>query len=147
VALVGSPLLPLHRIYIEVTRQWWEEERQHFDLWVSDETIAEVSRGEYPNKTKIIECVSRIAVLTPASVHHRHCASVSQQLSYASDLNRRCPPSRLRLILQNGFFTHVELSALSQREQKTTYPYYQYSLEPVYPRTCHPTRTVYGAQL
>jgi predicted nucleic acid-binding protein len=51
--------------YVEVTQRWWEEEQQHFDLWVSDETIAEVSRGEYPNKTKIIECVSRIAVLAP----------------------------------------------------------------------------------
>ena len=39
--------------YVEVTQRWWEEERQHFDLWVSEETIAEVSRGEYPNKTKI----------------------------------------------------------------------------------------------
>jgi predicted nucleic acid-binding protein len=51
--------------YIEVTQRWWEEERQHFDLWVSEETSAEVSRGEYPNKTKIIECVSHIAVLAP----------------------------------------------------------------------------------
>ena len=49
--------------YIEVTQRWWEEERQHFDLWVSEETIAEVSRGEYPNKTRIIECVSHITVL------------------------------------------------------------------------------------
>ena len=51
--------------YVEVTQTWWEEERQHFDLWVSDETIAEVSRGDYPNKTKIIECVARIPVLVP----------------------------------------------------------------------------------
>lgn len=51
--------------YVEVTQRWWEEERQHFDLWVSEETIAEVSRGEYPNKTQIIECVSHLAVLAP----------------------------------------------------------------------------------
>ena len=51
--------------YVEVTQTWWEEERQHFDLWVSDETIAEVSRGDYPNKIKIIECVARIPVLVP----------------------------------------------------------------------------------
>jgi len=51
--------------YVEVTQRWWEEAQPHCDLWVSDETIAEVSRGEYPNKTKILECVSRIAVLAP----------------------------------------------------------------------------------
>jgi len=36
--------------YVEITQRWWEEERQHFDLWVSEETIAEVSIGEYPNR-------------------------------------------------------------------------------------------------
>jgi predicted nucleic acid-binding protein len=53
------------KTYIEVTRKWWHEERQNFDLWISEETIAELSKGDYPNKTKIIECISQIQVLLP----------------------------------------------------------------------------------
>lgn len=51
--------------YVEVTQAWWEEERHHFDLWISDATIAEVSQGEYPNKPKIIACIAALAVLPP----------------------------------------------------------------------------------
>ena len=53
------------KTYVEVTKKWWEEERQHFDLWISEGTIAEVHRGEYPNKTKIIECIAQLPVLLP----------------------------------------------------------------------------------
>jgi len=51
--------------YVEVTKKWWEEERQHFDVWISGETIAELSQGDYPNKPKIIECIAQLPVLSP----------------------------------------------------------------------------------
>ncbi len=51
--------------YVDITRRWWNEERQRFDLWISEETIAELSTGNYPNKTQILECVSEISVLPP----------------------------------------------------------------------------------
>lgn len=51
--------------YVEVTQAWWEQERHRFDLWISDATIAEVSQGEYPNKPKIIACISALSVLPP----------------------------------------------------------------------------------
>lgn len=54
------------KTYVEVTQKWWEEERQHFDLWISEETIAELHRGDYPNKTKIIDSISQLSVLLPA---------------------------------------------------------------------------------
>ncbi len=49
--------------YVEVTKKWWAEERDSFALWISDETVAELSRGDYPNKARILECASGIQVL------------------------------------------------------------------------------------
>lgn len=46
-------------------KKWWEEERQHFDIWLSEATIAELSQGNYPNKDQIITCVSNIQILPP----------------------------------------------------------------------------------
>ena len=53
------------KTYIEVTRKRWEEERDNFDLWISEESIIELSKGDYPNKQKLIDCVSEIQVLLP----------------------------------------------------------------------------------
>ena len=30
------------RIYVDITKKWWDEERQRFDLWMSGETAAEL---------------------------------------------------------------------------------------------------------
>jgi len=51
------------RTYIDITKKWWSDERQHFNLWISEETIAELSTGNYPNKTQILDLVSEIPVL------------------------------------------------------------------------------------
>ena len=51
------------KTFVEITQRWWDEERHHFDLWISEETIVELSKGNYPNKTKILECVADISVL------------------------------------------------------------------------------------
>jgi predicted nucleic acid-binding protein len=53
------------KTYIEVTRKWWEEERENFELWISEESIIELSGGEYPNKDKLMACVAEIQVLLP----------------------------------------------------------------------------------
>ncbi len=53
------------KTYIEITRKWWEEERGNFALWISDESIIELSQGEYPNKDKLMACVAAIQVLPP----------------------------------------------------------------------------------
>ena len=51
------------RTYIDITKKWWRDERQHFNLWISEETIAELSTGNYPNKTQILDLASGIPVL------------------------------------------------------------------------------------
>lgn len=53
------------KTYIEVTRKWWNEERDNFEIYVSEESIIELSNGEYPNKQKLMNCVSEIQVLLP----------------------------------------------------------------------------------
>jgi hypothetical protein len=49
----------------EITRKWWNEERQNFNIFISPETIAELSRGDYPEKGKILEFVSQLEPLEP----------------------------------------------------------------------------------
>lgn len=51
----------------EITRKWWEEESQSFDIFLSTETIAELNRGNYPKKEAILEFVSHIEQLEPSS--------------------------------------------------------------------------------
>ncbi len=48
---------------VDITRLWWEKERQNFDIWISEETIAELTEGNYPGKEEILEFVSKIKVL------------------------------------------------------------------------------------
>lgn len=47
----------------EITRKWWDEEKESFDIFISLETIAELNRGNYPHKGKILELVSHIEQL------------------------------------------------------------------------------------
>ncbi|MGR3218896.1 MAG: type II toxin-antitoxin system VapC family toxin [Candidatus Anammoxibacter sp.] len=51
------------KTYVDVTNKWWNEEQCNFDIWTSNETIAEISRGDYPDKEKILGFISGIDVL------------------------------------------------------------------------------------
>jgi predicted nucleic acid-binding protein len=51
------------KFQIDTTKKWWENESKHYDIWISNETIAELSIGNYPNKDRIIDFVSKINVL------------------------------------------------------------------------------------
>ncbi len=53
------------RTYVDVTKKWWAEERKKFKIYISEETIAEVNKGDYPNKGQILELISKIEVLPP----------------------------------------------------------------------------------
>ncbi len=49
--------------FITVTKDWWNQERSHFDLWISDEVLDEVSKGNYPNQRQVIECALQLPIL------------------------------------------------------------------------------------
>jgi len=48
-----------------ITKKWWDEESTHFEKFISIETIAELNRGNYPEKDKILEFVSKLKQLQP----------------------------------------------------------------------------------
>lgn len=51
------------KTFVKVTQQWWTEERQQFDLYLSEETMVELNNGDYPNKAKVLESISGIKIL------------------------------------------------------------------------------------
>ncbi|MCK4798081.1 MAG: type II toxin-antitoxin system VapC family toxin [Spirochaetes bacterium] len=48
---------------IDITKKWFENEKDNFNLWISNETIAELSEGNYPRKNEILDFISKIEVL------------------------------------------------------------------------------------
>jgi predicted nucleic acid-binding protein len=53
------------KLHIEATNKWWNEERQNFDIWASEETVNEISDGNYPKKNEMLEFISGISLLIP----------------------------------------------------------------------------------
>jgi len=53
-------------MYVDVTRKWWQQEKDNFKIWISEETFNELSDGDYPRKDEVLQFVSEIAVLQPA---------------------------------------------------------------------------------
>jgi predicted nucleic acid-binding protein len=51
------------KTFVKITQQWWTEERQQFDLYLSEETMVELNNGDYPNKAKVLESISGIKIL------------------------------------------------------------------------------------
>lgn len=47
----------------EATRQWWDDERQHFDLYVSEAVIEEVSAGDAEAAGRRLDAIKGIAEL------------------------------------------------------------------------------------
>ena len=45
------------------TRQWWDNERRHYQLVTSLAVIEELERGDYPNKSKVLDLVAEIPLL------------------------------------------------------------------------------------
>ncbi|OHD61418.1 MAG: hypothetical protein A2014_07870 [Spirochaetes bacterium GWF1_49_6] len=40
---------------IQITQEWWRTQRKFYQLFLSSETIREISQGDYPLKDKVIE--------------------------------------------------------------------------------------------
>ena len=51
------------KLHIDATKKWWNEERENFDILISEKTIAEITDGEYPRKTEIVQFISEIQIL------------------------------------------------------------------------------------
>lgn len=51
------------KLHIDTTQEWWSEEQGNFDIWISEETIAEITDGDYPGKSEIVKFISEIQIL------------------------------------------------------------------------------------
>ena len=51
------------KMHVDITTQWWEQESKKFAIWTSEETLNELSEGEYPNKEKILTFIAGIPIL------------------------------------------------------------------------------------
>ncbi|EDN71104.1 conserved hypothetical protein [Beggiatoa sp. PS] len=51
------------KLHIDATQKWWKEERSNFDIWISEETVNEITDGKYPRKPEIVTFISEIPIL------------------------------------------------------------------------------------
>ena len=49
----------------QTTRQWWDERREHFDLYISDAVLLEASGGDPDAAKRRLEVLDPIPVLNP----------------------------------------------------------------------------------
>jgi predicted nucleic acid-binding protein len=54
------------RLHIERTRQWWDNERRLYDLYVSDLVLLELGEGDYPRKAAALAVVADLPRVAPA---------------------------------------------------------------------------------
>lgn len=78
------PELALHR---EITRRWWDKEKPHYDVYISEVVLAELSRGDYPHKTEVLQLVDELPILeTPDEISDIVQVYVERDLMPRSDL-------------------------------------------------------------
>jgi hypothetical protein len=54
---------PEIKFLIDITKRWWQEESSKYLVVVSENTINELHRGNYPNKGKILEFALKLNIL------------------------------------------------------------------------------------
>ena len=49
--------------FIEITKDWWNTQKEYFKLFISNEVMAELQLGKYPNKKTAINIAEPIEIL------------------------------------------------------------------------------------
>ena len=47
----------------EITKKWWQEESDDFDIFTSTETVIELDKGNYPKKQQVMEFIANLMIL------------------------------------------------------------------------------------
>ena len=47
----------------KITRDWWNNEKDFFSLYISELVLVELQRGNYPQKEKVIRLVKDVSIL------------------------------------------------------------------------------------
>jgi len=53
------------RTFVEITKQWWQNERLNYDIWIFEEVLDELNAGNYPNKGQVLEFSIHLPILPP----------------------------------------------------------------------------------
>lgn len=53
------------KTFVDITKKWWQEERDDFDIWISEEMLNELATGNYPHKNEAIKFAFKLKVLLP----------------------------------------------------------------------------------
>jgi predicted nucleic acid-binding protein len=56
---------PALQLHIERTRQWWDTEREQYDVYISDFVALELEEGEYPHQAEALQLVRTVPRLAP----------------------------------------------------------------------------------
>ena len=65
----------------QTTRQWWDERRQHFDLFISDAVLLEASGGDSDAAQRRLKIIEGIPVLSPEPETDEIALSLIDRLS------------------------------------------------------------------
>jgi len=66
----------------QTTRQWWDERREHFDLFISDAVLLEVSAGDADAARRRLEVLAGIPVLKPKPEADEIALSLTRRLAF-----------------------------------------------------------------
>ena len=64
----------------QITRQWWDERRHHFDLFISDAVLLEAASGDPDAAWRRLEVLNGISVLNPLPEIDEIVAELVEQL-------------------------------------------------------------------
>ncbi len=65
----------------QTTRQWWDERREHFELFISDAVLLEAAGGDPDAAKRRLEILDGISVLSPQSEADEIALSLIDRLS------------------------------------------------------------------
>jgi predicted nucleic acid-binding protein len=78
------PELKLHR---DITRRWWDEEKSHYDVYISGIVLTELNRGNYPHKADVLQLVDELPILkAPDDIDNFVQVYVEQNVMPSRDL-------------------------------------------------------------
>lgn len=65
----------------QTTRQWWDERRERFDLFISDAVLIEASGGDLDAAKRRLEALDGIPVLSPKPESDKIAAALIERLA------------------------------------------------------------------
>jgi hypothetical protein len=111
------------RLHIERPRQWWDHERAHYEVYISDLVSLELQEGSYPRQDEALALISSLPRLAPSL----QIAEIVEALPGPSPDAAPGPEGRfsfgVRFILQARVLADVELRAPGERAQTTPHSY------------------------